>query len=98
MPEKMKILQKTEQTQLADNFLKLAQIVGDYRLKHYHTLSPRMRLRIRNYHKALIDYADNFYAADSRYIMANSKSSLDNLAKSTESLKKSVSKIQKTQK
>ena len=94
----MKNLQKQEQDRLAETFLKLAQLVGEFRIKHYHTLSPRMRLRIRHYHKALIDYADSFYAADTRIIIANSKISLDRLAQSTASLKQHILKVQKTQK
>lgn len=94
----MKTLPKTERTLLADNFLQLAQLVGEYRLKYYHELSPRMRTRIRSYHKSLIDYSDFFYASSSSLLIANSTTSIQKLTSSIKVLKKQIKKIQKTQK
>lgn len=94
----MKVLTKNERTLLADNFLKLAQITGQFRIENYQSLSPIMKSRIRQYHKQLIDYADHFYAASTSFIIENAEDSIKNITDLTKELKTIVKHIKKVQK
>lgn len=94
----MRKLSKNERTILADNFLQLAQLVGDYRLKHYSELSAMMRSRIRGYHKALIDYADFFYATSTNIQLENAQPFIEQLKEHVTRLKDLLNSLQKTQK
>lgn len=93
----MEKLSKNELTQLADSFLILAQIVGDFRIKYYSKLDAAMQDRIRIHHKSLIDCADTFYAASVTVIVEDARQVLAKIQQMTTDLKKSVKKVKKVQ-
>ena len=93
----MKNLYKTERTKLANSFLQLAQLVGEYRLKHYNDLSPQMRTRLREYHKALIDYADMFYASSTSIRIHNFQIFIGHLNGAISSLTDLLKRLRRTQ-
>jgi hypothetical protein len=93
----MKKLNKNELTLLGDSFLHLAQAVGAYRIENYKQLSPKMKVRIRAYHKSLIDYADTFYAASTSFIVEDAASSIANIQQISLELKDIIKKVKKVQ-
>ena len=93
----MKNLYKSERTELADSFLELAQLVGEYRLKHYKALSPQSRTKLRECHRALLDYADIFYASSTTIRIGNFKPFIAHLNVSITALTKLVKRLRNTQ-
>ena len=81
----MKTISKNNQLALADSFLELAQLVGDFRIAHYANLSPQMKIRIRTSHRSLIDCADLLYASSTNYKIDNVEQSIQRLSQSVSS-------------
>jgi len=93
----MKKLTKNELSSLADSFLFLAQIVGAYRIENYKQLSPKMQVRIRAYHKILIDYADTFYARSTNLMIEDATASITKIQQITRGIKETIRKVEKVQ-
>ena len=93
----MKKLSKNEFSQLGDSFVQLAQIIGNFRIEHYHQLSPKMKDRIRLQHKKLIDHADTFYAASTNLIIEDARVVITKIQQITTGLKETVVKLKKVQ-
>ncbi len=93
----MKKLDKNELTLLGDSFLKLAQIVGAFRIDHYGQLSPKMKFRIRAQHKALIDYSDTFYERSASLKVEDAKMVIAKIQQITLGIKENLQKVKKVQ-
>lgn len=93
----MATLNKNQLTQLGDSYLLMAQAVGNYRIVHYKDLTVKMKKRIREYHKNLIDYADAYYAASTNFIIEDAEASLEKIAKVSNGIDKAIAKVKKVQ-
>ena len=94
----MKSLDKNERTLLADSFLLLAQAVGTFRIENYSKLTPKMKFRIREYHKCLIDYADTFYASSTSFIVKDTSTSIASIRKIAADMESYLHRVKNIQK
>ena len=65
--------------ELANNFLALAQSIGDYRYKNYDSLTKAQNKKLRESHKRTLDYSDDLYTLSATLVMDEAKSSLSKL-------------------
>lgn len=71
---------------LANNFLALAQSIGDYRYKNYDSLTENQNKRLRESHKRTLDYSDDLYTLSASLVMNDVATSLKKIALITEKI------------
>ena len=93
--EKLTLKQGNE---LANNFLTLAQSIGDYRIKNYKSLTKNQNLKLRQLHKKTLDYSDDLYTMSATIIMDDAENSLSKLDAITKKIKNSYKSLEEVQK
>jgi hypothetical protein len=83
---------------LAENFLELAEAVGNYRMEHWETLSDEERKEMKAYQYSLLNYSDEMSTNAARLVMNDIEDSLDTLRDVTQQIKKDYGKLQKIHK
>lgn len=84
--------------ELANNFLALAQTLGDYRYKKNSSLTKSQNQKLREAHKRTLDYSDDLYTLSATLVMNDVETSLSKLNAITKKIKetyKSISSVQK---
>ena len=84
--------------ELANNFLALAQLIGDYRIKNYNSLTKNQNIKLRQLHKRTLDYSDDLYTMSATLIMDDAEKSLSKLDSITKKIKKSYKSLKDVQK
>ena len=84
--------------ELANNFLALAQSIGDYRYKNYDSLTHAQNKAIRELHRRILDYSDDLYTISASLVMDDIDSSLIILDSITKKIMKSYKSLKDVQK
>lgn len=84
--------------ELANNFLALAQSIGDFRYKNYDSLTKIQNKKLRESHKRTLDYSDDLYTISASLIMNDVDNSLTKLESITKKIKKSYKSLEDVQK
>ncbi len=84
--------------ELANNFLALAQSIGDFRYKNYDILTEEQNKILRETHKRTLDYSDDLYTVSATLVMNDIKNSLSKLDTITENIKTSYQTLADVQK
>ena len=84
--------------ELADNFLAMAQEIGEYRYQHIANLSETQNQRIKELHSKALDYADEFYTLSATLVMNDIQTSLDKIHDITTQIKATYKQLQNVQK
>ena len=91
-------LSTSQLSSLAESFLKMAQTVGEYRVKNHSTLSRKESLEIKDLHRKLLDYADRFYTTSATLQLENVKDSLKKINEITEKVNRTYKSLRSFQK
>ena len=83
---------------LANNFLALAQSIGDYRYKNYDSLTENQNKRLRESHKRTLDYSDDLYTLSASLVMNDVATSLKKIALITEKINGIYTSLENVQK
>ena len=94
----MEKLTSKQGNELANNFLTLAQSIGDYRIKNYKSLTKNQNLKLRQLHKKTLDYSDVLFTTSATLFMEDAKNSLLKLDSITKKIKKSYKSLKEVQK
>ncbi len=84
--------------EIANNFLALAQSIGEYRYNHYSTLTDTQNKILRESHKRTLDYSDDLYTLSATLVMNDAKDSLTKLESITKNIKESYKSLEDVQK
>ena len=87
-----------QMTELGDDFLALAQAVGNYRMENRPMLSKSQNLQIKDLHWTLLSYADDFYTGSVKLVMDEIQSSLARIREISININKTIKKLQNFQK
>ena len=91
-------LTSKQANELANNFLAVAQSIGDYRIKNYNALTKNQNIKLRQLHKRTLDYSDDLYTMSATLIMDDAENSLLKLDAITKKIKKSYKSLKDVQK
>ncbi|WP_075341442.1 hypothetical protein [Tenacibaculum agarivorans] len=83
--------------ELANNFLALAQSLGDYRYKNFNSLTELQNKKLRESHKRTLDYSDDLYTLSATLVMNDAEESLAAIHKITKKIKKTYKSIDNVQ-
>lgn len=84
--------------EMANNFLVLAQSIGEYRYKNFDSLTKNQNKILRESHKRTLDYSDDLYTISATLVMDNVTDSLTKLELITKKIKKSYKPLEDVQK
>lgn len=84
-------------TALGDCYLRLAQVVGDYRLVNRVTLTESENQRIKDLHWRLLNYADDFFTEASITLVHDIQDSIDAVVSITSEIKETTFKLVEVQ-
>ncbi|TAI48124.1 hypothetical protein [Flagellimonas allohymeniacidonis] len=84
--------------ELANTFLTLAQSIGDYRMNNFDTLTKAQNRKLRESHRRILNYSDDFYTISATLVMNDVEDSLARIAKITEEITKTYKSLQNVQK
>lgn len=84
--------------EMANNFLVLAQSIGEYRYKNFDSLTKNQNKILRESHKRTLDYSDDLYTISATLVMDNAKDSLTKLELITKKINKSYKPLEDVQK
>lgn len=84
--------------QLANDFLAIAQAVGEYRLSNHDTLTEQQNQQIRNLHWTILNYADDLFTQSAILVFNNVQDSLGKIHQLTTELKESYHELKNVQK
>jgi hypothetical protein len=93
----MAILSPKEVTALADNFLVMAQAVGDYRMNAT-GLTSEEKSQFRELHWDLLNYSDSLYVTSANLVMEEVETSLKAIKEVTDDIRTSYKKLRNIQK
>lgn len=91
-------LTSTQVNELADNFLALAQSIGDYRYSNNKSLNEAQKKILRESHHRVINYSDDLYTISASLVMDDVSDSLAKLNAITEDIKASYKSLENVQK
>jgi phage host-nuclease inhibitor protein Gam len=94
----MDTLTAQEVTQLANNFLSLELIIGNYKSEKSDDLTKSQRTKLSDFQWTLLNYSDDLFALSTVLVMVNAKNELAKISETTEKIKATVTKIEKFQK
>ena len=83
---------------MGDHFLLFAQSVGNYRYVNSGKLTTIQNQKIKEAHRKLLDYADDFYTASATVIVNDVEGSLDTINTITEQINDTYQFLTKIQK
>ena len=91
-------LTSNQANELANNFLSVAQSIGDYRIKNYNSLTKSQNIKLRQLHKRTLDYSDDLYTKSATLIMDDAENLLLKLVSITKKIKESYKSLEEVQK
>jgi hypothetical protein len=91
-------LTSQQANELANNFLALAQSIGDYRYQNFETLSKPQNQKIRDLHWSILNYADDLYTLSATLVMDDVQTSLTSIGAVTTQIKATYKTLQNVQK
>lgn len=91
-------LTSAQLTILGDQYLAIAQAVGNYRMENRTLLSKSQNQKIKELHWSLLNYADDFFTGSAKLVMDDIKNSLDRVREITVDINKTYRKLQNFQK
>jgi hypothetical protein len=84
--------------ELANNFLAVAQAIGDYRYRNFDTLTKQQNQKIRDLHWSILNYADDLYTLSATLVMNNVQTSLTSIGAVTTQIHTTYKTLQNVQK
>lgn len=84
--------------QLANDFLGLAQAVGDYRYKNFKQLSTAESQKIADLQWSILNYSEDLFAASAILVMDDAEHSLAAINGITESITETINALKSVQK
>ncbi len=94
----MAILTVKEANELANNFLALAQAIGDYRYQNFNILTKQQNQKMRDLHWSILNYADDLYTLSASLVIIDVKTSLTSISTITLKIQKTYKTLQNVQK
>jgi len=94
----MPALTSQEANQLADNFLAMSKVIGEYRMKNFDNLSEAQKQNLKELHAKILDASDELYTMSATLVLENVQSSLDSIRNVTGQMKDTFAKLQNIQK
>lgn len=91
-------LTSLQANELANNFLDLAQAIGDFRYNNWDNLSVFDNQRLGNFQWALLNYGEDMLALSTTLVMDDVQGSLSEISQITSEIKTSVKNLQNIQK
>uniref|UniRef100_UPI004048E60F hypothetical protein n=2 Tax=Flavobacterium sp. TaxID=239 RepID=UPI004048E60F len=91
-------LTSQQANELANNFLALAQAIGDYRYQNFDTLSKPQNQKISDLHLSILNYADDLYTLSATLVMDDVQTSLTSIGAVTTQIKATYKTLQNVQK
>ena len=91
-------LTSQQANKLANNFLALAQSVGEYRYTHYSDLSPDENQQLKNYHWSILNCSDDLFTLSANIIIEDVETSLNSISEITNQIKGTYQDLQNVQK
>jgi len=83
---------------LANNFLALAQVIGEYRYTNFESLTANQNKILRESHKRTLDYSDNLFTLSATLVMNDINDSLARLDAVTNEIKNTYESLEDVQK
>ena len=83
---------------LADNFLAMANEIGEYRYHNIQKLSASQNQEIGDLHSKALDYADEFYTLSATLVLDDVQASLEKIDGVTAEIKATYKQLQDVQK
>ncbi|PKH52255.1 hypothetical protein CXF68_16835 [Tenacibaculum sp. Bg11-29] len=83
---------------LANNFLALAQAIGEYRYTNYESLTDNQNMVLRDSHRRTLDYSDNLFTLSATLVMNDVDDSLARLDAITHEIKNTYESLSDVQK
>jgi hypothetical protein len=87
-------LSSKQANELADMFLKIAQLTGNYRYSNSHILSETEDLQIQYYHTSLLNQAGQLYTESAALVMNDVEPAISSIENSTLKIKSSYRNLQ----
>ncbi|MBP8192325.1 MAG: hypothetical protein KAX69_01890 [Chitinophagales bacterium] len=84
--------------ELANNFLAMAQAIGEYRYQNFDSLSKIQNQKIRDLHWSILNYADDLYTMSATLVLNDVEESLSTIGLITEQMKDTYKHLQNIQK
>lgn len=84
--------------ELAHNFLKLAQGIGDFRIANRHRLSPGDNQSLANWQWSIMNYGEDILAFSTTLVMNDVQSSLKIINDTTVQIKETIQHLENIQK
>lgn len=91
-------LTSQQANELANNFLELAQAIGDFRYDHWDTLSVFDNQRLGNWQWAILNYGEDILVLSTTLVMDDVQDSLSQITQVTTEIKSSIKTLQNIQK
>lgn len=91
-------LTSQQANELANAFLAIAQVVGDYRYDNFDTLSKQQNQKIRDLHWSILNYSDDLYTLSATLVMDDVQASLATVAEVTGEMKATYKTLKNIQK
>lgn len=85
-------------TELANQFLDLAQTVGDYRMVHHGQLTSGQNKKLSDLHWDILNYADTLYVTSAKLVMEDVEDTLQAINDITQDIRRTYKQLQKIQK
>jgi hypothetical protein len=83
---------------VAQNFLKLAQAIGDYRFGHWNDISETDNKALADYQWSILNAGEDILALSTSLLMADAEQSIDKLTGITENISETIGQLKKIQK
>lgn len=83
---------------LANNFLGLAQAIGDYRFDNWNTLSKTENQKLGNFQWSILSYGEDILALSTALVMDDVQDSLAQINKVTLEIKETIKSLDQLQK
>jgi hypothetical protein len=94
----MSKLTSEEANQLSNNFLGLAQAVGDYRFKNWNSLSTNDNQKLASFQWSLLNHGEDILAFSTQLVFEEVSESLQTIQSLTEKIQHTIIKLENIQK
>lgn len=94
----MATLTAKQVNELANNFLALAQSIGDYRYQNFDNLTKPQNQKLREAHRRILDYSDHLFTLSATLVMEDVQASLTSIGEITEQINSTYKTLQNVQK
>lgn len=91
-------LTSQQANKLANDFLALAQAIGEYRYQNYTNLSSEENQQLKNYHWSILNCSDDLFTLSAQLILEDVNSSLNAISAITIKIKENYQNLENIQK